>query len=146
MCPIKLSQIFGLAACAACAACASGTSRTTGEGDGDGDSNVENVALDCSNSLAEYCAMNHCDADLATAKQDTSLCPASLIRCGDYDVILHSSVDTSTNYYYQAGQLVAIDLLVFPNHQTCLGGPAMFDAPQCATTNRPLPACGSPAR
>jgi len=90
--------------------------------------------------------MNHCDADLATAKQDTSLCPASLIRCGDYDVILHSSVDTSTNYYYQDGQLVAIDLLVFPSRQTCLGGPAMFEAPQCATTNRPLPACGSPAQ
>jgi hypothetical protein len=104
------------------------------------------VALACSSSLAEYCAMNHCDTDLATAKRDTSLCPASLIRCGDYDVILHSSVDTSTNYYYQDGQLVAIDFLVFPNRQTCLGGPAMFDAPQCATTHRSLPACGSPAR
>lgn len=141
---MNLSQIFLLAACTVCAACASGSSGTTS--DGDSGSSVENVALACSTKLADYCAMNHCDADLATAKQDTSLCPASLIRCGDYDVILRSSVDTSTNYYYQAGQLVAIDLLVFPNRQTCLGGPAMFDAPQCATTNRPLPACGSPAQ
>ncbi|HEX2686863.1 MAG TPA: hypothetical protein VHN14_09600 [Kofleriaceae bacterium] len=80
------------------------------------------------------------------AKQDKNLCPASLIRCGDYDVILQGSVDTATNYYYQAGQLVAIDHIVFPNRHTCLAGPAMFSATRCATTNRPLPACISSSR
>ena len=120
--------IFVLAACSS-TACASS------------DESVETSPLTCSGSVADYCTAHPCDRDLATAKQDPRLCPASQIRCGDYDVILSSGIGASTNYYYRGGELVAIEQLVFPGHATCLGEPLMFDKTQCAATHRRLPAC-----
>jgi hypothetical protein len=125
----------------ALAACSSGSSSPSVDS-----STGETIRLTCSSSIAEYCATAHCDLELAVAKQDRSLCPASLIRCNDYDVILRSSVDTSTNYYYQGGQLVAIEFIRYPGQYSCTAGPAMFDAQHCATTDQPLPACASGAQ
>jgi hypothetical protein len=100
------------------------------------------VRLTCTNSVAHYCATNSCNRTLAAAKQDKILCPATLTRCGRYEVVGHSSVDVLTRWYYQAGQLVAITSRIFPGHYVCLAGPTTFVAPPCAGPAHTLPACG----
>jgi hypothetical protein len=132
---LVIPLVLPLASLLACSSGSPDTSATV-------DSNLETTPLTCSSSVADFCATAPCDRDLAVAKQDPSLCPASLIHCGDYDVILKGSADTATNYYYQGDQLVAVEHIVFPSQFDCLAGPAMFNAPECATTNQPLPACG----
>lgn len=97
--------------------------------------------LTCSTTIAEYCGANSCDQDIAAAKQDKGLCPASLNMCGTFEVITKGGIDTATFYYYQGGQLVAIDNLLLPGHHTCAAGPNTFVEPTCGSGSQPLPAC-----
>jgi hypothetical protein len=99
------------------------------------------TGLTCATTIAAYCNANACDQLLTAAEQDKALCPASLTMCGGYDVIVKGGLDTSTTYYYQAGQLVAIDHLLLPNHHTCAAGPATFQEPSCSPSGQTLPAC-----
>jgi len=106
---------------------------------------TDTVALSCGNDLKAFCDQNHCDLTLAAAQQDKSLCPASSMRCGEFDVIMKMGIDTSVNFYYRAGELVAISNMTLPKQEgACLAGPQLFVAPQCATTGRLLPMCSSP--
>ena len=104
------------------------------------------VRLTCTNSIATYCATNNCNQTLAVAEQDKSLCPATLTRCGKYEVVGKNSVDVLTRWYYQAGQLVAITSQIFPSWYFCLAGPTTFNAPPCAAPARTLPACAPGSR
>jgi hypothetical protein len=99
------------------------------------------VGLTCSTTIAAYCGSNSCDQSLAAAKQDHSLCPASLNTCGSFEVIIKSALDTATVYYYQGDQLVAIDHFLLPAHHTCVAGPSSFVEPACGNTSQTLPAC-----
>jgi hypothetical protein len=100
------------------------------------------VGLSCGITMAAYCNANSCE-DLAAAKQDKTLCPASLKTCGEFEVITKGGVDTATQYFYQGDQLVAIDHTVLPGPHTCTAGPATFIEPSCGTTTgQTLPACG----
>jgi hypothetical protein len=100
------------------------------------------IGLTCSTSIAEYCNANSCDQTLAAAQQDKDLCPASQNTCGTFEVITKGRLDTATIYYYQGGQLVAIDNLLLPGHHVCAAGPATFVEPSCGNTGQTLPACG----
>lgn len=103
------------------------------------------VSMTCSTAVTDYCTSNTCNTSFAAALQDTHLCPASQMTCGEFNVILKGSADGSTNFFYSSGQLVAIAHagLSTGSGMTCLAGPAAFSGPQCATTGRPLPACAS---
>ena len=110
------------------------------------DPSVETVAMTCSTSVASYCAANGCDRTLAEAEKDRALCPASVMTCGAFDVVMTAGIDTMTSFYYKDGELIAIGHAVLPRRHDCLAGPATFSAPlpstQCATTSRTLPVCG----
>ena len=97
--------------------------------------------MTCSTTVADYCASNSCDQTLAAAEQDKNLCPASLVRCGEYEVVTKGSIDVITRWYYRSGTLVAISSEVVPSRYTCLAGPSTFDAPQCSGSGQSLPAC-----
>jgi len=97
--------------------------------------------MTCSTSVADYCASNSCDQTLDAAKQDKNLCPATITRCGRYEVIAKGSIDTVMRWYYRDGQLVAISNEVVPSRYFCLAGPGTFDAPHCTGTGQSLPAC-----
>ncbi len=98
------------------------------------------IALACSTSVADYCASNNCDQSLAAAEQDKNLCPATLTRCGEYDVVKGGS-NVITHWYYRSGNLAAITREVVPNRYTCLAGPSTFHATCCAGSGQTLPAC-----
>lgn len=100
------------------------------------------LALTCGTTIAAYCSATSCDQSLAAAKQDRSLCPASLNTCGAYEVITKGGIDTATFYFYQGDQLVAVDHELLPGHHTCSAGPATFDEPTCGPSSQNLPACG----
>ena len=99
------------------------------------------ISLTCSTSVADYCASNTCDQTLAAAEQDKNLCPATLDRCGEYQVVVKGSIDVITRWYYRSGNLVAITSEVVPGRYTCLAGSGTFDAPRCAGSGQTLPAC-----
>ena len=98
--------------------------------------------LTCSASVVGYCAQNRCDRTLAVARQDKSLCPATITRCGNLDVITHTSIDVATSWYYRRDQLVAIVNLILPVRRVCLAGPERFQLPVCTAPARRLPVCG----
>lgn len=123
-------------------ACMSGPNGT--QDDPNNPDATDTVALSCGNDVKAFCDKNHCDLTLAAAMLDRSLCPASTMRCGEFDVIMKMGIDTSMNFYYRSGDLVAISNMVLPAQGACLAGPQMFVAPQCATTSKLLPVCNSP--
>jgi hypothetical protein len=119
------------------AACSSSSSTITDGGvisDGAG-------ALSCGSTVAAYCGASGCQTTLAGAKQDKTLCPASLVSCGDYDLVLKTAVDTSTTYYYFQGNLLAVSRALLPGKNSCLAGPSTFTPPSCSGTSQTLPAC-----
>jgi hypothetical protein len=104
------------------------------------------VSMQCSNSVADYCAMYHCDRTLDAAEHDAMLCgpgfSPGLVACGDYDVVSKSYIDTGVRLYYQSGELVALVNSGVGEH--CVAGPEMFDAPQCSSgASEPLAACSA---
>lgn len=120
----------------ALAACSSSSSSITDGGvisDGAG-------ALTCGSTVADYCRSG-CQATLAGAKQDKTLCPASLLSCGDWDLIFKTAVDTSTTYYYFQGNLLAVGHTLLPGKTSCVAGPSTFTPPSCTGTSQTLPAC-----
>jgi len=109
------------------------------------------ISVSCDTGIAEFCATDPCDQTLEAAKQDTSLCepgfPPTLTRCGDFDIVSKSEIDSGASYYYQGGQLVAIIGRVAPSLTRCSAGPPTFSAPRCdATASESLPACAPNAR
>jgi hypothetical protein len=99
------------------------------------------IRLTCNTSIPDYCAANGCDRTLTAAEHDQRLCPATLTRCGKYEVVVKGSIDVVTRWYYQAGHLVAITSQVLPSRYTCLAGPSTFNAPRCAGSSQPMPDC-----
>jgi hypothetical protein len=92
-------------------------------------------------TITDYCAASSCDKTLAAAQQDKALCPASQNTCGEFETVTKSGIDTATVYYYQGGQLIAIDKFLLPGHHACAAGPSSFVEPACGTTSQTLPAC-----
>jgi hypothetical protein len=135
------------------AACSSSSSRSTGSPDGgasdgsgasDGGSASDGGgALTCGTTIPSYCTANRCDPTIDLAKQDRMLCPASLTPCGDYDLIVQGSIDTTTSYYYFQGNLLAVDHTLLPGRASCVAGPSTFTPPSCTGTSQTLPACSS---
>ena len=72
------------------------------------DATIETISMTCNTDVTAYCNANPCIKSLAIAEKDASLCPASEITCGNFQVILKSDAGTLTTFYYQSGQLVAI--------------------------------------
>jgi hypothetical protein len=105
------------------------------------DATIETISMTCSTDVTAYCNANPCVKSLSAAEKDMSLCPASEITCGGFQVILKSDAGTLTTFYYQGGQLVAVAHPSLSTGATCLGGPASFNAPKCVTAGRSLPAC-----
>ena len=128
-------------------ACSSSSSRSPdagapGDADGGGGGTIDGGgALSCGTTLTSYCTANSCPHSLDGAKQDPSLCPASLTPCGDNDVITKINLDTNTTYYYLRGALVAVGHRTFPRAATCLAGPSTFTPPTCSQPSQTLPAC-----
>lgn len=129
-------------------ACSSSSSRspdagaTGGDDGGGGGGTIDGGgALSCGTTLTSYCTANSCPHSLDGAKQDPSLCPASLTPCGDNDVITKINLDTNTTYYYLRGALVAVGHRTFPRAATCLAGPSTFTPPTCSQPSQTLPAC-----
>ncbi|HEX8112169.1 MAG TPA: hypothetical protein VF516_30760 [Kofleriaceae bacterium] len=123
------------------AACSSSSSSTTLPGDGGGVLSDGGGSLTCGSTVAAYCGASGCQLTLAAAKQDTMLCPASIVSCADWDLIFRTAVDTSTTYYYFQGNLMAVSHSVLPGKMSCLAGPSTFTPPSCQGTAQPLPAC-----
>lgn len=98
-------------------------------------------ALSCGTTIADFCAARPCDRTLTAAKQDASLCPASFRSCAGLDIVTQGGLDTSTSYYYQGDQLIAIDHVLLPMHRTCTAGPATFSVPSCSDPGQVLPVC-----
>lgn len=98
-------------------------------------------ALTCGSTVAAYCGASGCQTTLAGAKQDKSLCPASLTPCGDYDLVLKAAVDTATTYYYFQGNLLAVGRTLLPGKNSCVAGPSTFTPPSCQGMSQTLPAC-----
>ena len=107
------------------------------------DATVETISMTCNTDVTAYCNANPCIKSLAIAEKDASLCPASEITCGNFQVILKSDAGTLTTFYYQSGQLVAIAQPSLATGAACMAGPTSFSAPKCVTTGRSLPACTS---
>jgi hypothetical protein len=92
--------------------------------------------------VARYCAADGRECTLAGAERDSDLCPATITRCGSTTVIAKNSVDISTLFYYQGGQLVAVVNQRFPGPQyICLAGPERFVVPTCDGPSQNLPVC-----
>src|SRR5882762_2690290 len=70
---------------------------------------VDTTQMTCSTSVKDYCAGNACDQSLAAAQQDKRLCPASEMVCAQFHVVMKTATDSATNFFYQDGQLVAIE-------------------------------------
>src|SRR5258705_11125491 len=101
------------------------------------------VSMTCSTAVTDYCTTNTCDTSFAAALQDTHLCPAAQMTCGEFSVILKGSANGSTNFFYTSGELVAIAHAGSPTGRalTCRAGPPAFSGRRCGTTGRPRPAC-----
>ena len=95
----------------------------------------------CGTQISDYCSKNPCDRPLVQAKQDRTLCPASITTCGLFDMISQTATDTIQTHYYQGGQLYAVDQLTLPSARACLGGPNPFTVPVCDAQAMTLPAC-----
>lgn len=121
-------------------ACSSSSSSTTLPTDGGAISDGAG-ALTCGSTVAAYCGTNACQMTLDGAKQDKSLCPASLTPCGDYNLVVKTAVDTSTTYYYFQGNLLAVGHSILPGKAICLAGPSTFWPPSCQGMSQTLPAC-----
>lgn len=101
------------------------------------------VRVACRTSVADDCAANLCDRTLAAMEQDRSLCPATITTCNDVTVVSQNKGDTSTLWYHQGGQLVAIVSQLSPGPRyMCLAGPEVFVIPPCTLSSQSLPACG----
>src|SRR5262249_7283777 len=81
--------------CILLAACSSSTSRVSDGGspgdDGSSPGDDAGSALSCGITLAAYCTSNPpnaCDQTVDGAKQDKTLCPATLVPCGDYALVI----------------------------------------------------------
>ncbi|HEX3760019.1 MAG TPA: hypothetical protein VHW23_14990 [Kofleriaceae bacterium] len=97
----------------------------------------------CRTAVADYCAGAPCDRTLAAAEQNHNLCPATITACGDFTVAAQNKVDTSTLWYYEGGQLVAVVNQLVPGPRyVCLSGPDVFVIPPCTLSSQSLPACG----
>jgi hypothetical protein len=145
---MRTTALTALAMALAAASC----SRAPAAG-GDG-AVTSDATFSCPLAIAELCAQGdppagqfgvHCAPTLAAAEQDPAVCMTPMVSeasCGDFTVITVTNVDFSYLYYYDAtGNLVAVtsDGLIA---QQCVAGPATFDIPQAACTDRrPLPAC-----
>jgi len=105
------------------------------------DATIEFISMTCSTDVSAYCNSNPCIKSLAVAEKDASLCPASEITCGGFQVILKADGGTLTTFYYQGGQLVAIAHPSLSTGAECMAGPTSFSAPKCVTAGRSLPAC-----
>ncbi|HEU4735316.1 MAG TPA: hypothetical protein VFT22_45810 [Kofleriaceae bacterium] len=131
-----IGPVPGMLVClAACGSSAAGLAP-------DASTNPDGGALTCGTTIASFCGAHPCDRTLTDAAQDKALCPASLFTCGGYDVVIEGGLDTSTRYYYQGDQLIAIDHTSLPLLRTCTAGPARFEVPSCASPGQRLPACG----
>jgi hypothetical protein len=102
---------------------------------------TETIAMTCNTDVTAYCNANPCVKSFAAAEKDTSLCPASLINCGGFQVILKADSTKITTFYYQSDNLVAIANPSLTTGAACVAGPASFSAPKCATGGRTLSAC-----
>jgi hypothetical protein len=107
------------------------------------DATIEFIAMTCNTDVTAYCDSNPCVKSLAAAEKDATLCPASEITCGSYQVILKADAGKLTTFYYQGGQLAAIANPSLSTGAACVAGPASFSAPKCVTAGRSLPACTS---
>ncbi len=130
------------------AACSSSSSSTTLPGDGggvlsDGGGVLSDGggSLTCALTVTAYCSASGCQLTAAGAKQDRTLCPASIVSCGDYDLVFKTGVDTSTTYYYFQGNLLAVSRAILPGKTSCIAGPSTFTPPTCQGTSQSLPAC-----
>lgn len=100
----------------------------------------------CRSSIDAYCADPGCPQTLADAEQDRQLCdlvPAREISCGGYRVVT-SGLDLRLRFYYRDardGELVAVVRSGHTPADSCIAGPASFDAPCCETAPDALPAC-----
>jgi hypothetical protein len=108
-----------------------------------GDDTIETTQMTCGTAMKDYCATNTCDQTFAAAEQDKHLCPASEVACGQFNVVTQTATDATTNFFYQGGDLVAIEHVVLPSQHDCLAGPASFTAQHCTTGSRSLPACST---
>jgi hypothetical protein len=104
---------------------------------------IDTTQMTCSTTMKDYCAGTVCDPLLADAERDKRLCPASELACGDYQIIMKSDAGAMTNFYYQNGELVAIEHIGTSSQHDCLGGPASFAAQHCASTGRSISACAA---
>jgi hypothetical protein len=105
------------------------------------DATIETIAMTCNTDVTAYCNANPCIKSLDAAEKDATLCPASQISCGGFQVILKADSTKITTFYYQGGNLVAIANPSLASGAACVAGPASFSAPKCATGGRALPAC-----
>ena len=100
----------------------------------------------CRSSIEAYCADPGCPRTLADAEQDRQLCelvPAREVTCGGYRVVT-SGLDLRLRFYYRDdrdSQLVAVVRSGHTRNDSCIAGPASFDAPCCETRADALPAC-----
>ena len=103
--------------------------------------------LSCDTAIPTYCAAaTLCDLTLDDAQHDKRLCSpgfaGAVVRCGDYDVVVKSEIDTSMEYFYRDGALTAVVSRVDVLPKRCFGGPSSFDAPSCPRAQgTPLAAC-----
>jgi hypothetical protein len=102
---------------------------------------IDTTEMTCTTTMKDYCTTTLCDQALSDAEKDKRLCPASEIACGDFNIIMKADGSAMTNFYYQGGELVAIEHVVSQNQHDCLGGPTSFSAQHCASTGKALPAC-----
>jgi len=119
------------------AACSSSSPST-----GDDEPVIETTQMICTTSVQDYCAANSCSQTFSLAEQDKRLCPATEMVCGDFSIVMKSGTSTVTNFFYQGGQLVAVELTGAPTRHDCLAGPASFTAQHCASVvGQKTPAC-----
>ena len=98
--------------------------------------------LNCGTRLADFCTTYGCNLTLEAALHDQNLCDglSGWATCGDYQVISQAFTDTGTRYFYQDGQLVAIEGYgELPGR--CSAGPEKFEAPFCASAHQIMPQC-----
>jgi hypothetical protein len=101
----------------------------------------------CTTSLAMACAMSGvgpCPPTVGAVVQD-ACAPGGARwfeeRCGTYEVLVASGVDTSNEYYFDAssGALVAVVFRGISGAQGCVGGPVGYDPPGRCTPIGPFP-------
>lgn len=102
----------------------------------------------CSASVDDACRSASCDRTLDQAKHDAQLCQPKftsvLFACGDLVVVSDHAPDTGVSYYYQDGELVAMERTDLVT-TGCFAGPAAFVKPACSSAVEvPLPACATP--